>query len=223
MRTYLHLFLKDLATTKYLAPILIICTNILCSIIILTPLKVLKHIIPNNTWMASTNPFENVFDITFVGLFFILLSFLLLSFQKNLLLEKTTSLLTKKQLVLAKYIYWLVFACYLLTSLIIFLKIYGYLSKQNILPIFLLFYAMFALFTALFVPLYFLDYLWLFCIAGFITFLGLALLAKSIYCIMNEKSMHCFNQPSIFFISLLIITATIGFSIFLSMKIVKSK
>ncbi|MDR0691183.1 MAG: ABC-2 transporter permease [Streptococcaceae bacterium] len=219
MRTYVNLFLKDLAATKFLAPILVICSNTLCSLLILTPLKTLQHIISNNTWMASTNPFENVFDITFIGMFFVLLSFLILNFQQNLSVAK--NLATKKQLVLSKYIYWLVFASYLFISLIIFLKIYGYLSEENILPIFLLFYAMFTFFTALFVPLYFENRLWLSCIVSFIAFLGLALLAKPVYQIMNNESMSCFNQPFLFLSSTLGITILLETSVFASMKIIK--
>jgi dipeptide/tripeptide permease len=83
MQTYVNLFLKDLAATKYFAPIFIFIGNTLCSFLILTPLKALQKVIFDNTWMGSTNPFENVFDITFVGMFFVLLSFLLLNFQQR--------------------------------------------------------------------------------------------------------------------------------------------
>jgi hypothetical protein len=221
MRKYANLFLKDLAATKYFVPIFIFIGNTLCSVLILTPLKALQKVISDNTWMASTNPFENVFDIIFVGMFFVLLSFFLLNFQQRWSITKTKNLITKKQLVISKYIYWFVFASYLLISLMIFLKIYGYLSKENILPIFLLFYAMFTLFTALFVPLSFFNHLLL--IIGLVTFSGLALLAKPVYHIMNNDFMKCFNQLFIFLISSFLITSILSGSMFLSMKIVKYK
>jgi hypothetical protein len=102
----------------------------------------------------------------------------------------------------------------------IFLKIYGYLSKENILPIFLLFYAMSTLFTALFVPLSFFNHL-LLLIIGLVTFSGLALLAKPAYHIMNNDAMKCFNQPFVLLSLTFGITVFLGISVFASMKIIK--
>lgn len=216
MKKIFNLFLRDLAITKYITLIIIACGIFLCSILILTPLEFLQNFISNNTWMASTNIFENTFDITFSGIFLTLPCFILTVYQQRITVRKTSP-----DTVLSRYVYWLFFSLYQFISLFIFLKIYNYLTMKDLFPIFILFSTMMIIVISIVVPLSFLHNFWPMCLFSIIAFCCFSIFAKTAYKIMNHETMQVFNKLPILSISILLIIAILSSSIFLSTKCFK--